>query len=185
MRQNFGPKTWLYPMPVLIIAAYDENGGADAMNAAWGGISDNNEISMDLSAGHKTVKNILVKKAFTVSVGDAAHVTECDYVGVVSGNEVEDKLEKAGFHITKSETVDAPVIDELPMTLECEMISYNPETGIMKGKIANVSADEKILTEGKIDPSKLQPITFDAVNNKYLVLGEAVGNAFKDGFKLK
>ena len=186
MRKNFGAKPYTYPQPVLIIASYDETGTADAMNAAWGGISDDTQISMCLSAGHKTVKNILNRKAFTVSMADAAHVTECDYVGIVSANDVPDKLSRAGFHTTKSEFVDAPLIDELPMTLECQLISYDEESCRMVGEIVNVSADERILGEnGKIDPAKLQPITFDPVNNAYLRLGEKVGNAFKDGIKLK
>ncbi len=170
----------------MIIAAYDENGTPDAMNAAWGGISDDTQISMCLSAGHKTVKNIQARKAFTVSMADAAHVVACDYVGIVSGNKVPDKFEKAGFHATKSEFVDAPLIDELPMTLECTLVSYDPETCRLVGEIVNVSADERILDEnGKIDPAKLEPITFDPVNNAYLKLGEKVGNAFKDGMQLK
>lgn len=186
MRKNFGAKPYTYPQPVLIIAAYDENGTADAMNAAWGGISDDTQISMCLSAGHKTVKNIQARKAFTVSMADAAHVVACDYVGIVSGNKVPDKFEKAGFHATKSEFVDAPLIDELPMTLECTLVSYDPETCRLVGEIVNVSADERILDEnGKIDPAKLEPITFDPVNNAYLKLGEKVGNAFKDGMQLK
>ena len=123
MRKNFGAKPYTYPQPVLIISAYDENGTPDAMNAAWGGISDDTQISMCLSAGHKTVKNIQARKAFTVSMADAAHVVACDYVGIVSGNKVPDKFEKAGFHATKSEFVDAPLIDELPMTLECTLVS--------------------------------------------------------------
>ena len=186
MRKNFGAKPYTYPQPVLIIAAYDENGTPDAMNAAWGGISDDTQISMCLSAGHKTVKNIRARKAFTVSMADAAHVVACDYVGIVSGNKVPDKFEKAGFHATKSEFVDAPLIDELPMTLECTLVSYDPETCRLVGEIVNVSADERILDEnGKIDPAKLEPITFDPVNNAYLKLGEKVGNAFKDGMQLK
>ena len=186
MRKNFGAKPYTYPQPVLIIASYDENGTADAMNAAWGGISDDTQISMCLSAGHKTVKNILKRKAFTVSMADAAHVTECDYVGIVSANDVPDKLSRAGFHTTKSEFVDAPLIDELPMSLECRLVSYDEESCRLIGEIVNVSADERILGEnGKIDPAKLQPITFDPVNNAYLRLGEKVGNAFKDGIKLK
>ena len=186
MRKNFGAKPYTYPQPVLIIAAYDENGTPDAMNAAWGGISDDTQISMCLSAGHKTVKNIQARKAFTVSMADAAHVVACDYVGIVSGNKVPDKYEKAGFHATKSEFVDAPLIDELPMTLECTLVSYDPETCRLVGEIVNVSADERILDEnGKIDPVKLEPITFDPVNNAYLKLGEKVGNAFKDGMQLK
>ena len=186
MRKNFGAKPYTYPQPVLIIASYDENGTADAMNAAWGGISDDTQISMCLSAGHKTVKNILKRKAFTVSMADAAHVTECDYVGIVSANDVPDKLSRAGFHTTKSEFVDAPLIDELPMALECRLVSYDEESCRLIGEIVNVSTDERILGEnGKIDPAKLQPITFDPVNNAYLKLGEKVGNAFKDGVKLK
>lgn len=186
MRKNFGAKPYLYPQPVLIIATYGEDGTPDAMNAAWGGISETNQISMCLSAGHKTVKNILARGAFTVSMADVDHVAECDYVGIVSANKVPDKLERAGFHTQKSELVDAPIIEELPMTLECRLISYEEESCRLVGEIINVSAEERILDEnGKIDPSKLNPITFDPVHNAYLKLGEKVGNAFGDGMKLK
>lgn len=185
MRKNFGAKPILYPQPVFIIASYDENGVADAMNAAWGGISESNELSMCLSAGHKTVKNILARKAFTVSMATADTVVACDYVGLVSGNNVKNKLEKAGFHAVKSEFVDAPIIEELPMAVECKLISYDPESCRMVGEIINVCADERILTEGNIDPMKLQPITYDGMNHAYYVLGEKVGNAFKDGAALK
>lgn len=186
MRKNFGAKPWTYPQPVFIIATYGEDGTPDAMNAAWGGISGDKEISMCLSAGHKTVKNILARKAFTVSMADAAHVAECDYVGLVSGNKVPDKLEKAGFHTTKSEFVDAPLIDELPMALECRLKSYDSQSCRMVGEIVNVSAQESVLSpEGKIDPAKLEPIVFDPVNQSYLKLGEKAGNAFKDGLSVK
>lgn len=185
MRQDFGAKPWSYPQPVWIIASYDEDGKADAMNAAWTGINDTTEVAMCLSAGHKTVKNILAKKAFTVSMADVKHVVECDYVGVESANKVPDKLAKAGFTVTKSDKLDAPIINELPMAIECRLISYDPATGHMVGEIVNVSADDSVLTDGKIDPKKLQPITFDPVNNTYIALGETVGNAFKDGMKMK
>ena len=186
MRKNFGAKPWTYPQPVFIIASYDEEGRADAMNAAWGGISDDTQISLCLSAEHKTEKNIQARGAFTVSMADAAHVIACDYVGIVSGNDVPDKLEKAGFHTTKSQFVDAPLIDELPMAVECRLISYDPETCRMVGEIVNVCADESILDErGKIDPDRLQPIVFDPVNNAYRKLGEKAGYAFRDGLQLK
>ena len=186
MRKKFGAKPLSYPQPVLIIAAYDENGTPNAMNAAWGGISEMNEISMCLSAGHKTVKNILKRQAFTVSMADAAHVIACDYVGIVSGNQVEDKFAKAGFHATKSEFVDAPLIDELSVALECRLKEYNPETCILRGEIVNVSVDERALDEqGKVDPAKVSPICFDPFNNTYLKIGEKVGNAFADGKLLK
>ena len=184
MRKNFGAKPWTYPQPVFIIATYGEDGTPDAMNAAWGGISDDTQISMCLSPEHKTVENILARGAFTVSMADAAHVAECDYVGIESANRVPDKVEKAGFHTEKAEFVDAPVILELPMTVECSLISYDPETCRLTGEIVNVSADERILDgDGKIDPAKLDPIVFDPVNNVYLKLGEKAGNAFKDGMK--
>ena len=186
MRKNFGAKPYTYPQPVFIIATYGEDGTPDAMNAAWGGISEANELSMCISAGHKTTKNILTRKAFTVSMADAAHLFECDYVGVASGNDVPDKLAKAGFHTTKSEFVDAPLIDELAMAVECRLKSYDPETCRLVGEIVNVSVDESVLTdEGKVDVSKLAPIVFDPINSAYHKLGEKVGNAFQDGLKLK
>ena len=186
MRKNFGAKPLCYPQPVFILAAYDENGVPNAMNAAWGGITEEAEITICVSADHKTMLNILCKKAFTVSMATADQVVACDYVGVVSGNKVPDKFARAGFHATKSGVVDAPLIDELPMAMECELISYDPESCRLIGRIVNVSADESILNKkGKVDPTKLRPITFDPMNNTYLVLGEKVGNAFRDGLQIK
>ena len=185
MRKKYGAKTWLYLEPVLILATYNEDGSANAMNAAWGGISNTNEISICLDRNHKTTKNILRGVDFTVSPGTKDKLIECDYVGIVSANNTPDKLSKIGFTTTKSEFVNAPIINELPMTLECRLISYDEKTEILKGEIVNVSADEKVLTNGKIDVSKLAPITFDAVNNAYHVVGEKVGNAFRDGLSIK
>lgn len=186
MRKNFGAKPLTYPQPVFIIATYDENGTLDAMNAAWGGISEMNEISLCLSAGHKTVKNLLKRGAFTVSMADAEHVVACDYVGLVSGNKVADKFARAGFHATRSAFVDAPLIDELAVAVECKLKDYNPETCILRGEIVNVSVDERVLDEnGKVDAAKVAPIIFDPFNNAYLKVGEKVGNAFSDGKQLK
>ena len=186
MRKNFGAKPWTYPQPVFILAAYGEDGAPNAMNAAWGGISDDQEISLCISAGHKTTADILARKAFTVSMATAAQVVPCDYVGIASGNNVPDKLAKAGWHTTKSEYVDAPLIDELPMAVECRLVSYDPESCRLVGEIVNVSADESVLdAQGKIDPDKLEPITFDPIHNTYRKLGEKVGNAFRDGAALK
>lgn len=185
MRKNFGAKPFLYPMPVLIIASYDENGIPNAMNAAWGCIADMNRVAIYVAGNHKTMENILKKKAFTVSVADAANVVEADYVGIVSGSNTPDKLEKAGWHTTKSEFVDAPLIDELPMALECKLISFDEESELLIGEIVNICADDRILTDGNIDPIKLNPITYDPVNHGYFTLGKKVGNAFSDGKKLK
>ncbi|HIZ79474.1 MAG TPA: flavin reductase family protein [Candidatus Lachnoclostridium stercorigallinarum] len=186
MRKNFGAKPMLYPQMVMIIASYGEDGAADAMNAAWGGVAGGDRIFLCLSPGHKTVKNILKRKAFTVSVADESHLTEADYVGLVSGNDVPDKLERAGFHTVKSEFVDAPVIEELPVALECRLISYDENDHSMIGEIVNVAADESVLDEeGMVDPARLNPIIFDPFKRTYWNLGQKVGKAFEDGNKLK
>lgn len=184
MRKNLGAKSYLYPQPVMIIATYDENGNANAMNAAWGGIVGSNEIIFDLGS-HKTTDNILKNKAFTVAVGDVEHVVECDYVGLVSGNDASDKMSKVGFTTVKSEFVNAPVINELSLSLECELIKVVDGSKFI-GEIKNVSADESILDEnGKIDLAKFSPITYDPSCFGYYRLGEKVGNAFSDGKKIK
>ena len=181
-RVNFGAKPLVYPMPVLIVATYDDQGVPNAMNAAWGCITDMNEITISMSL-HKTTDNFAKTGAFTVSFATEDTVVPCDYVGVVSGRNVSDKFTRAGFHEVKSEFVNAPLIEELPMALECKVKSF--EDGILIGEIVNVNADDSILTDGKVDPKKLKPITFDPVNNTYIGLGEIVGKAFSDGLKLK
>ena len=185
MRVNYGAKPLLYPQPVFIISTYGEDGTPNAMNAAWGGLSEENEITICISAGHKTTKNILSRGAFVVSMADAQHVKECDYVGVVSGNDIPDKLARCGFHTTKSEFVDAPLIDELPMAVECKLKSYDENTCRLIGEIVNVSADERVVgKDGKVDISLLRPITFDPMNDTYAVIGEVVGKAFSDGLEI-
>ena len=181
-RVNYGSKPIMLPQPVLIIGTYDENGIPNAMNAAWGITTDFQEITISLSE-HKTTDNFKRRGAFTVSMATEDQVVACDYVGIESARKVPDKFEKAGFHATKSEFVDAPLIDELPMALECKVKSF--ENGLLVGEIVNVSADESVVTDGKIDPKKLRPIAFDPCNNAYLAMGEKVGNAFSDGMKLK
>ena len=186
MRKNFGPKPMCYPMPVYIIATYNADGTPNAMNAAWGGITETEEITICVDSGHKTAENLQARKAFTVSMATVQQMAACDYVGIVSGNKEPDKFSKAGFHAVKSQFVDAPIIEELPMALECDVISYDEETCRLVGRIVNVCAEESILGEdGKIDAAKLQPITFDPVSHRYLALGEIAGQAFHDGLKFK
>ncbi len=185
MRKNFGAKTWLYPMPVLMVSAYDEEGKPCCMNAAWGGIYDTDQIMICLDEGHKTTKSIVSSGAFTVGIADEEHVLEADFVGIVSGNDDPCKMEKAGLTCIPSEFVSAPVVTDFPMTLECELIKFN-EDGICIGRIVNVSAEERILDEkGNIDPARLRPITYDPVGHRYMGLGKVVGRAFYDGKGLK
>lgn len=184
MRKNFGPQCWLYPMPVLIVGTYDKKGIPNAMNAAWGGIYDTNLIMLCLADDHKTTENIKETGAFTVSFATAAMLPACDYVGIVSANDVPDKFERAGFHAAKSAFVYAPIIEELPMTVECELLKFN-EDGICVGRIVNVSAKDSILDEkGNVDAKKLDPIMYDGVTHAYWRFGEKVGRAFSDGKKI-
>lgn len=184
MRKNFGAKTWLYPMPVLMVGTYDENGVPNVMNAAWGGIYDTNLVMVCLADEHKTTANIQKTGAFTVSFATADTVVPCDYVGLVSANDLPDKFERTGFHAVKSNCVNAPVIEELPVTVECTLLKFN-EDGICIGKIVNVSADERVLDEnGAIDIKKVDPLIYDGATHTYWTFGEKVGQAFSDGKKL-
>lgn len=182
MRKDLGNKMNFLPLPVLMIGTYDENGKANVMNAAWGGIYDYGKIYISLSK-HKTTENLKIKNAFTVSFATKDTEVISDYFGVVSGND-EDKIAKSGVHVVKSNFVDAPIIEEYPLTLECIVESF--ENGDLIGKIVNCSIDDRYLDEkGNIDVDKMEIITFDMTSNTYRVLGGVVGNAFKDGLNLK
>ncbi len=185
MRKNFGVKSWFYPLPVLIIGTYDENGRPDAMNAAWGGLYNSNMVELCLSAGHKTTKNIKLNEAFTISFADADHVVASDYVGITSGNSVPDKMEKSGFTTEKSSFVNAPILKELPVTLECKLSKFTEEGNVI-GEIVNISIDESVLdAQGNLNMAKFRPIAFEPVHSTYRVIGEQVGTAFEDGKKLQ
>ncbi len=176
-------KSVITPEGVFIVGSYDENGVPNAMNAAWGIQSDYGEITLFL-AKHKTTDNIKKTKAFTVAMATKNTVVISDYFGVETGNRVN-KIEKAGCHVHKSAHVNAPIIEEYPLTLECEMKSWDDETGILVGKIVSEQADESILTEGRVDLDKMQPIMFDIASGSYRTIGPVVGKAFHDGLALK
>ena len=178
-----GKKAPITPECVLIIGTYDENGVSNAMNAAWGMQSDMGEITIMLSK-HKTTENFEKTSAFTVAFGTADTVVISDYFGVETGKKVN-KIEKAGCHVRKSAHVNAPIIEEYPLTLECTVKSWDTATGYLIGTIVAAQADERILTDGKVDLGKMRPIIFDASFNAYRVVGEIVGKAFSDGLRLK
>lgn len=187
MKKNFGNKTIVAPLPVLIVATYDAEGKPDAMNAAWGGQCAYHHVALNLSKGHKTTENIRLRNAFTLSIANRANLVLSDYFGLVSGYK-EDKIARSGVHVTKSEFVDAPVIEEYPLTLECRVVSIEDALGEVRivGEVINMQADEAILNEqGEVDLDKLQPLSYDSSERSYRVLGETVGKAFKDGNLLK
>lgn len=176
----------MYPMPVLILAAYDGEGRPQCMNAAWGGIAGRTRISLCVTPTHKTVEALKKTGAFTVSIGDAAHEVQCDYVGVVSGNDEKDKFAKAGFTAIKSENVNAPIINELKMALECKVVSYDDDSHMLIGEVVNISVDEDVLdAEGNIDVRRLDPIIYESPNKKYYRFGDCVGSAYSDGHTWK
>ena len=187
MRQKLNITEGIFPMPVLMVATYNDDGSVNVMNAAWGTMQERNTVALNLTETHKTVQNIKKRGAFTVSIADAAHVKEADYFGVESGNKVADKLAKAGLTASKAETVDAPVINEFPLCLECEFIEYQKNEygcGVI-GKVVNVTADERVMPNGKLDLSLVDAIAFDPYTHGYYRVSERVGEAFKDGLALK
>lgn len=183
MRKNIKTTEAIFPMPVLMIATYNEDDTINVMNAAWGTMLERNEVILNLTETHKTVKNIKMRKAFTVSIADSSHVIEADYFGIVSGNQEKDKFKKSGLTATKSLNVDAPIINEFPICLECEFIEYN-DYGVL-GKVVNVSVDKKVMKEDKVDISLVNAIAFDPFTHGYYKVTERVGDAFKDGLQIK
>ncbi len=186
MRKNIKTTEAIFPMPVLMVATYNEDGSVDVMNAAWGTMLERDHVILNLTETHKTVKNIKERKAFTVSIADAKHVIEADYLGIVSGNNTPNKFEKTGLTTTKSQNVDAPIINEFPICMECEFIEYQDDEygcGVI-GKVVNVSADESVMSGENVDISLVNAIAFDPYTHGYYEVGKRVGNAFSDGKKL-
>ena len=187
MRQRLKHTEGIFPMPVLMVATYNEDGSVNVMNAAWGTMQERGNVALNLTETHKTVQNIKARKAFTVSIADAAHVVEADYFGVVSGNKEPRKFEKSGLTASKAEVVDAPVINEFPLCLECEFIEFQNDTygiGVI-GKVVNITADDRVMVNGKLDMSLVNAIAFDPYTHGYYRVAERVGEAFKDGLSLK
>ncbi len=187
MRKKIQTTEAIFPMPVLMVATYNEDGSTNVMNAAWGMMLERDMVVLNLTETHKTVQNIKRRKAFTVSIADAEHVVEADYFGVVSGNNTPKKFENSGLTSTKSENVDAPIVNEFPICLECEFMEYQDNEygcGVV-GKVVNVTADEKVMKEDKVDVSLVNAIAFDPYTHGYYKVTERVGNAFKDGLQLK
>ncbi len=187
MKKDLGVLQAVYPMPVLMIATYDENGKVDVMNAAWGNISAPDKIALFIDEAHKTTKNIRKVKAFTVSLADKAHIDEADFFGIASGNDMADKFERTGFTARKSDKVNAPVIEEFPLVMECELAEIVDTENLhaVVGKIVNVAAEESVLDEnGKVDPAKLNALSFDNFRSGYYEMGAKAGQAWSNGKRL-
>ena len=188
MKQNLGPKAAIFPMPVLMIGTYDENGKVDVMNAAWGMECGSNMLALCLTSTHKTSKNLRANKACTVALADLPHMKEADFFGIASGNTMEDKFERTGLTAVKSERVNAPVIEEFPHTMECELVKeVDDESGlhVFVVRVVNTLAEDRILKEdGKVCPHRLNALIFNEFRAKYFVLGEKVGDAWGAGKEL-
>ena len=187
MKQQIKTTEAIFPMPVLLISTFNEDGSVDVMNAAWGTMLDRDMVALNLTETHQTVQNIKARKGFVVHLADAKHVVEADWFGVVSGSKEPKKFEKSGLSFEKSELVDAPVIHELPVAIECEFVEYQGgETGLgVIGKVVRTSVEEANITDGKVDIDSLEAIAFDPYTHGYYKVGGRVGEAFKDGLKLK
>lgn len=184
MRKDLGSLPAVFPMPVLMVATYGDDGKVDVMNVAWGGICAMDKIALNLATDRKTLKNIRAKQAFTVSLADEAHIKEADFFGIASGNKMADKFERSGLHAVKSEKVDAPIIQEFPIALECKVAEIRDSFGEVKvtGEIVNVNADESVLdANGKINAGKLNALMFDQFQMNYYKVGEIAGKAWNAG----
>ena len=177
----------IFPMPVLLVATFNEDGSVDVMNAAWGTMQERGTVALNLTETHKTVENIKARRGFVVHLADAKHVVEADWFGIVSGHKDPDKFAKTGMTYVKSDLVDAPVINELPVAIECEFVEFqNDATGIgVIGKVLRTSVEEANLKDGKVDINSLEAIAYDPFTHGYYKVGGRVGEAFKDGLKLK
>ena len=187
MKKDLGVKPYLFPMPVLMIATYGDDGTVDVMNMAWGGICAENMVSLNIDTDHKTAKNIKKRGAFTLSIADVPHIQAADFFGIASGNRMEDKFARSGLTAVKSEKVDAPVVQEFPLTLECKVVEDKMEVygHHVLGEIVGVLADESVLDEtGKVDASKLNAFVFDQFRSGYYAIGEKVGQAWHTGAPL-
>lgn len=187
MKKDLGVKPYLFPMPVLMIATYGDDGTVDVMNMAWGGICAENMVSLNIDTDHKTAKNIKKRGAFTLSIADVPHIQAADFFGTASGNKMEDKFARSGLTAVKSEKVDAPVVQEFPLTLECKVVEDKMEVygHHVLGEIVGVLADESVLDEtGKVDASKLNAFVFDQFRSGYYAIGEKVGQAWHTGAPL-
>ena len=186
MKKDIGVIPAVYPMPVLMVAAYDKNEKVNVMNVAWGQICDMDKIILFIGEGKRTWLNIKESKAFTVALADESHIDVADFFGIASGNKMDDKFERTGYHATKSDKVNAPIIEEFPLTMECELLEFlhtDYVDGIV-GKIAGVKAEESVLDEkGKVDPEKLKAVLFDQFKNGYYAVGDKVATAWNAGKK--
>ena len=187
MKKQIKTTEAIFPMPVLLISTFNEDGSVDVMNAAWGTMLDRDMVALNLTETHKTVENIKARKGFVIHITDAKHVVEADFFGVVSGHKDPEKFKKSGLSFTKSELVDAPIINELPIAMECEFVEYqNDDTGLgVIGKVVRTSVEEANLIDGKVDIDSLEAITFDPYTHGYYKVVGRVGEAFRDGLKLK
>lgn len=185
--KSLGAKPMLFPLPVLMVATYSEDGSVNVMNAAWGGIYDDDKVVLALSPGHKTSANIRARRAFTLSVADKAHMTEADYFGIATGNKSTDKFAKSGLTAEKSSKVDAPVVTDFPITVECEVTDLieEPETLHVIGRIKDVLVKDEILDDkGKVDITKAGALIYDTFSSSYYTIGEKAGRAFHEGAAL-
>ncbi len=187
MKKQIKTTSAIFPMPVLLISTFNADGSVDVMNAAWGTMQSRDAVALKLSETHQTVQNMKARKGFVIHIADAEHVVEADWFGVVSAKDVADKFARTGLSYVKSELVDAPIINELPIAMECEFVEYqNDATGVgVIGKVLRTSVEEACLKDGEVDIDSLEAIAFDPYTHGYYRVGGRVGEAFLDGLKLK
>ena len=183
MRRNLGNKWQFLPLPVVVIGTFDKYNNPNAMTAAWSTVYEFGQVFVSIDLEHLTAKNLKQTKCFTLAFTTKKTVEISDYLGMVSGNDVN-KLKRANLPIVKATKINAPFIANYPIVLECEVVSFND--GNLVGQVVNVNVDEKYLkNDGSIDFDKVEPVVYDMTTNTYRVVGKEIAKAFSVGSKLK
>ena len=183
MKKDLKAVSGIFPMPVLMIGTYNEDGSVDVMNAAWGMAQSMTHLKLCLTESHKTVKNMKRTGYCTVALATKDYIAESDYLGLVSANTVSNKFEKTGLHSVKSEKVDAPVIEEYPVTMECKVVGFEEDGTLVE--VVNVLADDKYINQdGSLKLDEMGIISYDPFGHGYYEITNKVGQAFSEGKKL-
>lgn len=185
MKKSLGKKAFIHPMPVQMIATYNEDGSVDVMNAAWGGIIDYDLLILSLDESHKTCDNLKKCPDFTLSLANEQTLAESDFFGIVSYKKDKDKFNKTGFTFTHAEKINAPIVNEYPLTLLCHAERIDTNGGFfVYARIIDTIVDEQYVNEkGTVDVESMKLVSFSQIDNHYYAASKKVGRAWNIGTK--
>ncbi|MDR2179173.1 MAG: flavin reductase family protein [Synergistaceae bacterium] len=186
MKKNIGAALGIYPTPVVVVGTYDKNGKPNISTLAWTGIccSEPPSVQVSIRKSRYTHEAILERKVFSVNVPSTQYLVETDYVGIVSGRDV-DKFQVTKLTPVRGESLDVPLVGEFPISMECRL-THTVELGshdLFVGQIISCWIAEEALRNGKTDPKAIDPLTF-VPSGGYFGLSDLLANSFNAGKKL-